>query len=70
MDTIKLELDEDGNIHWPSRLLLGDYMTNIDYPEEIIFSPLTFGFLKNLHYIKLKDYTGGLMKFGYRKGFL
>ena len=66
--TLKLELDEDGNIHWPSRLFLGDYMANIDYPEEIIFSHFTLEFLYFLYYIKVNDYTGGLMKFGYHKG--
>ena len=65
---IELSLDEDGNIHWPSRLLLGELMTEFTYPEEQVLSGFTLSFLKDLGYIKvLKEFTGGLMKFGKNK---
>ena len=67
---IYLELDEgDGNIHWPSRILLGDIMTSFDYPEEQILSGFTLAFLEDLSYIHVVyNYTGGLMRFGKNKG--
>ena len=68
IEEIKLELDEDGNIHWPSRLFLGDYMANIYYPEETIFSDFTLEFLRLLGYLGTLGYSGGLMKFGFKKG--
>ena len=65
---IDLEVDEDGNAYWPSRILLGELMTNFDYPEEQILSGFTLAFLEDLPYIHVvQNYTGGIMKFGKNK---
>ena len=67
---IELELDDYGNIHWPSRLLLGEYMTKFIYPEEQVISKFTLEFLNDLGFIKVeKYYTGGLMRFGKNQGY-
>ena len=34
IESIDLELNEDGDIHWPSRYFLGELMTEYNYPEE------------------------------------
>ena len=66
---IYLELDEDKNINWPSRLLLGELMTEFTYPEEQILSGFTLAFLEDLGYLEItKKYTGGMMSFGKHKG--
>ena len=66
---IELEVDKDGNIHWPSRLLLGEYMTKFNYYEEQVISGFTLAYFEGLDYIKIKKkYTGGLMRFGKNKG--
>ena len=58
-----------GNMVWPSRLLLGEIMTDSNYPEEQILSGFTINFLKDLPYLQVKkDYNGGLMRFGKNKG--
>ena len=67
----KLEIikEENGNLHWPSRLLLGEYMTDFVYPEEQIISQFTLSLFEDVRYLKLKNkYTGGLMRFGKHKG--
>ena len=67
---IILEIDEHDNIHWPSRLLLGEYMTKFIYPEEQVMSGFTLSFFIDLQYLKVKGfYTGGLMRFGKHQGF-
>ena len=43
---IELELDADNNIHWPSRLLLGEYMTKFNYFEEQVISGFTLAFFE------------------------
>ena len=69
IDKIELELNEDGDIHWPSRLFLGDIMTEFIYPEEQVISGFTMAFMEDLDYIFIKNkYIGGLMKFGKAKG--
>ena len=69
IDRINLELNEDGDIHWPSRLFLGDIMTEFNYPEEQVISGFTMAFMDELEFIWIKkNYTGGLMKFGKGKG--
>ena len=69
IDKITFEIDEDKNIYWPSRLFLGEVMTNFDYPEEKTISMFTLLFLEDLGIIQVnKKYTGGLMKFGKKKG--
>ena len=66
---IELELDEDRNVHWPSRYFLGELMTEPTYPEEQILSGFTLAFLEDLHYLEVtKKYTGGMMSFGKNKG--
>ena len=66
---IEIIKEENGNLHWPSRLLLGDYMTDFIYPEEQVISQFTLALFEDLKYLKLKNkYTGGLMRFGKGKG--
>jgi hypothetical protein len=67
---INTETDYDfDNMVWPSRILLGEIMTDSNYPEEQILSGFTINFLKDLPYLQVKnDYTGGLMRFGKNKG--
>ena len=66
---IIFDLDEDNNLHWPSRLFLGDIMADFDCQEEFIISKFTLKFLEDLPYIQVtKDISGGLMKFGKHKG--
>ena len=69
INKIIFENDEKDNIYWPSRLFLGDIMSNLDYQEEVVISGFTIAFLKDLGFIEIKnDYTGGLMRFGKHKG--
>ena len=69
IDKIEILKDEKGNLHWPSRILLGEYMTKYDYPEELAISGFTLAFLEDLEYYKIiGKYTGGLMRFGKNKG--
>ena len=69
INKIIFEVDEKKNIYWPSRLFLGDIMSNLDYQEEVVISGFTIAFLKDLGFIEIKnDYTGGLMRFGKHKG--
>ena len=66
---INLEMNKYNNIHWPSRLLLGDYMTEFNYIEEQVISGLTLHFLEDLPHLRIKKYyTGGLMRFGKHQG--
>ena len=69
INKIEILKDEYGNLHWPSRILLGEYMTQYDYPEELAISGFTLAFLEDLgHYKIIGKYTGGLMRFGKNKG--
>jgi len=69
IEKIYFELDEDNNIHWPSRQFLGEIMANFDYPEEKVLSGFTLAYLEDLGYFQIdKKYTGGLFKFGKNKG--
>ena len=69
INEIELELNEDGNIHFPSRYFLGDIMTEFIYPEEQIISGFIVAFFEDYDYVKIKKkYTGGLMQFGKAKG--
>ena len=66
---IKLDLDQDKNVHWPKRYFLGELMTEFDYPEEQVLSGFTLAFLEDTTNIKVvHDYTGGLFRFGKHKG--
>ena len=56
-------------VYWPKRLFLGELLTKFDYPEEQVLSGFTLSFLDDLPYLRVvKNYTGGLMKFGKHKG--
>ena len=70
-DFTKIEILKDnfGNFYWPERYLLGEYMTEEEYPEEKAISNFTLLLLEELKYLRVKKYyTGGLMKFGKHKG--
>ena len=59
IESIDLELNEDGDIHWPSRYFLGELMTEYNYPEEQVLSGFTMAFFEDLNYIKvIKNFTG------------
>ena len=70
LDGVELE-DYGGNgtasSHWESRILLGDYMNGVFYPEKVI-SDITLALLEDLGYYKAYYYTGGLMSYGKNKG--
>ena len=72
LNEIEMQTDENenrDNIHFSSRLLLGELMTSFNYPEEQILSGFTLALLDDLPYIQVvKNYTGGLMRFGKHKG--
>ena len=68
-----VELEESGGegtfgSHWEARLLLGDYMNGVIYPEEQVISEFTLALLEDSGYYKANYYTGGLMRFGKHKG--
>ena len=54
--------------HWDARILLGEYMNGIVYPEEQVISEFTLAALEDLGYYKANYYTGGLMRYGKNKG--
>jgi len=69
INKIEIIKDRIGAYHWPSRYLLGEYMTEFSYPEEQVISGFTLSFLEDLGYLRVKKkYTGGLMRFGKNKG--
>ena len=53
--------------HWESRYMLGDYMISTDYPDTAI-SDITLGLFEDTGFYQVKDYSGGLFKFGKNKG--
>ena len=68
-----VELEDSGGIgtvasHWEARILLGDYMNGVVYPEEQVISEFTLALLEDLGFYKANYYTGGLMRFGKHKG--
>ena len=68
-----VELEEYGGSgtvgsHWEARILLGDYMNGIIYPEEQVISEFTLALLEDTGYYKANYYTGGLMRYGKGKG--
>lgn len=64
-----MEKDEFGNFNWCSRYLLGEYMADITYTEELVISNFTLALFNDLGYLQVKhNYTGGLMRFGKNKG--
>ena len=66
----KIDIEMDGDTpHWPSRILLGEYMTGLNYPEEQVISGFTLAYFKDLKFLRVEnDFTGGLMRFGKNKG--
>ena len=73
-DSIKgVELEDYGGdgttgSHWEERILLGDIMNGVVYPEEQVISEFTLAVLEDSGYYKPNYYTGGLMQFGKNKG--
>ena len=68
-----IELEESGGSgtagsHWEARILLGDYMNGVIYPEEQVISEFTLALLEDTGYYKANYYTGGLMRYGKNKG--
>ena len=68
-----VELEESGGSgtagsHWEARILLGEYMNGVVYPEEQVISEFTLALLEDLGYYKANYYTGGLMRYGKGKG--
>ena len=68
-----VELEESGGSgtvgsHWEARILLGDYMNGVVYPEEQVISEFTLALLEDTGYYKANYYTGGLMRYGKNKG--
>ena len=54
--------------HWEARILLGEYMNGVLYPEEQVISEFTLALLEDTGYYKANYYTGGLMRYGKGKG--
>ena len=69
-----LELDSEislrdfEDLHWESRLLLGDYMTGDIYYLDQVISEFTLALLDSFDFYEINYYTGGLMNFGKNKG--
>ena len=68
-----IELEESGGggtagSHWEARILLGDYMNGVIYPEEQVVSEITLALLEDTGFYKPNYYTGGLMRYGKGKG--
>ena len=71
IDGIELEdYGGDGTTgsHWEERILLGDIMNGVVYPEEQVISEFTLAVLEDSGYYKANYYTGGLMQYGKNKG--
>ena len=64
------EIGGDGTFgsHWEERILLGEYMNGVIYPEEQIISEFTLAVLEDSGFYQANYYTGGLMRFGKNKG--
>ena len=54
--------------HWEERILLGEIMNGVVYPEEQVISEFTLAVLEDMGYYKPNYYTGGLMQYGKHKG--
>ena len=68
IDKIEVLIDSEGFFYWPPRLLLGEYMSDTQYTEELAISKFTLLLFEDLQYFKVKQsYTGGLMRFGKNK---
>ena len=69
---IGLELEDQENVtissHWDARILLGELMNLEQYSPEVVMSDFTLALLEDSGWYKAEYYTGGLMRFGKRKG--
>ena len=56
---------DDGSVgsHWEARIMLGDYMISIDYPE-IVISEISLALLEDSGLYNVNYYTGGLFRYG------
>ena len=62
-------IDEGGfGSHWEERILLGDIMNGVFYPEEQVISEFTLAFLEDTGFYNVNYFTGGLMQYGKNKG--
>ena len=72
LNGIEIEENQENDcseyIHWESRILLGDYMTSLIYVQEQVISDITLAFLEDTNFYEVNYFTGGLMKFGKKKG--
>ena len=71
IDGVELEYSGDSEIrgsHWKTKILLGEYMNEVIYPEEQVISEFTLALLEDTGYYKANYYTGGLMRYGKGKG--
>ena len=67
-----IELENQGSngtigAHWEARIMLGDYMIAIDYPE-IVLSDITLSLFEDSGWYSVNYYTGGLFRFGKNMG--
>jgi hypothetical protein len=52
----KIDIEMDGDSpHWPSRILLGEYMTGLKYPEEQVISGFTLSYFEDLKYLRVEN---------------
>jgi len=65
---IENEKEDLPNSHWEGRLFLGDIMTLDLYYSEQVISEFTLTLLDQLGWYQIKNYTGGLMKYGKGEG--
>ena len=54
--------------HWEERILLGDIMNRVFYPEEQAISELTLSAFEDTGFYKVNYFTCGLMQYGRKKG--
>ena len=68
-----VELEDQGGSdtagsHWEARIMLGDYMIGVDYPE-IVISDITLAVFEDSNWYKVNYYSGGLFKTGKNEGY-
>ena len=72
-DLLGVELEDHGGSdtagsHWEARIMLGDYMIGVDYPE-IVISDITLAVFEDSNWYKVNYYSGGLFKTGKNEGY-
>ena len=68
---VELENQENGvnpSSHWEARILLGEYMNLEQYNPEVVMSDFTLALLEDSGWYKVNYFTGGLMRFGKKRG--